>query len=440
MSRKQAPLEGDLPRNEEAERNLIAMLLIDPDTLDQVSSIVRPRDFYDVSLATLYAVMLDMYNGNTPIDIVTLMNHLTATGKIDRVQGGMDLLTELSQSVGTTANVTEYAQIVREYGIIRRIIETGRNIAILGTTQKMTAEEYMTLAEQQILAVRTESLSMRGTGIPIDRVVDQMSAVYQGGRPQPLLSTYITDLDALIGGLYRQEVVVIAARPSIGKTLLATWLTYQVAEYMHYPVLFVSAEMSAHAITYRIAQAHQYSQSQGTSLVSPRFNSQTWPPVAQHVAKLPIRILDAAAITVPKIRAAALSYQAANQGVMPLVIIDYLQLLTTVEKYRSRYEQVSALSSAVKGLAKDLDVPIVLLAQLNRQSESRPDRRPQAADLRDSGTIEQDVDVIILLHRPGHYLPAPPPKQNMDLIVAKARNHKTGSVQVMVDLEWQVIV
>lgn len=428
-------LEYELPHNVDMERSLVASILLDPRVIVEVIPVVKPEDFYHPQFRVLYQSMVEIFERGEKIDPVVVQDYLERTNRAKDVDP--TLLLTLVDAVGTPYNAVLYAKQIRDYSIKRQVIMAALKIATQAG-KPQTAEEYLATAEKMIVDIRTKTMSMRDVGIPIKEVVKEMQKNYQQGKPAPLLSTYVPALDQLIGGLYRQEVTIVAARPSIGKTLVGTWLAYQVAEFMRYPVLFVSAEMSAPAITYRIVQAHYYQQAlPGRPLP---LDKHSWQVASGHVAKLPIRIVDAGMITPQTIRAAALSFQVSHHGVVPLLIIDYLQLLHGPGKYRSTYERISDLSAEVKRLAKDLDTPVVLLAQLNRSAEGRPNKRPQVADLRDSGNIEQDADNIILLHRPGYYDPNSPPVQTMEMIVGKARNHRTGVVSVQVDLEWQSII
>jgi len=429
---------GNLPHNTEAEANIIASILLNPDVLPDVVQLVQPGDFYSREYGLIYAAMLDLFKAGRDIDVVTILERLEQKGQGGEI-GGRDLLITLTDAVGTTVNVLSYAEIVRDHALVRRTVNAARKIAVEGLSQSARSDvgRYLGDAERAILSIRADAMGRREVGVPVGEVVRAMAESYKQGRPAPLLSTYIGGLDELIGGLYRQEVTIIAARPSIGKTLVGAWLAFQVAFNARHPVLFVSAEMAASAIVYRMVCVHHALSGRE------RFNKQSWAVDSAAVGGLPVRVVDAGLITPETIRAAALSFRVADsEGRMPLIVVDYLQLLKVSGRVRSMYEKASYLSAELKRLAKDLDVPVVVLAQLNRSAETRPDRRPQVADLRDSGNIEQDADNIILLHRPGYYDQSGDAGvvQDMDLIVAKARNHKTGVVSVQVDLEWQTVI
>lgn len=408
----------------ETEKALLAAILVDYKVLNDIVSIVRPSDFYSGVHREIYSKIEELYKEGKQPDPILIHQRLESPDAID-------YLLTLATAVGSPSLAVDYAKRIHGLAIIRRGVQLGLNIAAAGEQGKYKPEEFVEKISKAALQLQ-RSLDTGSGPKDMDKVVDEMNQYYAAGKPTPYTSTFIPELDALIMGYFAGEVTIVAARPSMGKTLFGTWTAHEIAQ-TGVPVLFVSAEMLARSIGYRMLLAH-HAQGPGG-----QFMPQIWQIETEELAKLPVHVLDEGRITVMKIRSTAYEI-ALRTGQKPVVIIDYLQLLQTEQRFRSIYEKVAYISAGIKSIAKELEIPIVLLAQLNRGPEVRPNGQPRISDLRDSGTIEQDADNIILLHRPGYFTMNTASIQELQLIVGKARNHKTGIVKVMVDLENQTII
>jgi replicative DNA helicase len=415
------------PQNLEAEQSVLGSILIDNAVLDEVVTFLAPSDFYRDSHQIAYGRMLELYRAGKAVDVITLAELLERTGELARV-GGDEALGRWVDTVPHTVNAKLHAQIVKQKSIGRALIETANEILQDGYAQNRTAEELVELAERRVFAIADSSVTdstVTGAGAiaaAISRVTSRGTALV-GGIP-----TGLTGLDALVDGFTPEQLWVLAARPSMGKTALALNMAEAVALKSKRGVLFVSLEMGRVELGERLLV--------GRSLVenwklrrTDALRPDEWAALtAAHEAweKAPLHIDDNPERTTLQVMAHARRIK--SHGDLGVIFVDYLQLLSAPEGSRdSRQELVARFSRELKRVARALKVTVVALSQLNRASEGREDRRPRMADLRESGAIEQDADVVLLLHRPEYYNPEDRPGE-AELIVAKNRNGATGDV------------
>ena len=417
-----------LPYSREAEVAVLGACLLDGLALAAAAELLTPADFHDPRHATVFEVMLDLADRGSPIDLVTVTEELRARDRLNQV-GGISVLVDLMHATPTTANVEHYARIVMEMSQRRSLIRAAREIAERAVDLDEPVEAALEVAERSVFAAtQREAKDPR----PADRIIAERWQQLYGSRHEPpdAIETGLTDLDRCTGGLQRGALSVVAARPSMGKSLLAQQIAAHAAQRWH--VLLFTPEMSAAEVADRFV-----SRWTGIDLVrirSKRLTDEEWESglraVLQHkVGRLLVD--DTAGITTREIRSKA--RRAAMRDKVDLIVVDYLQYLADEpERGQSRNDLIGTMTRRLKALARDLSCAILLLSQLSRAPERRANRRPELADLRDSGNIEQDADLVILLHRPAYYDPDDKPGI-AELIVAKQRNGPVGIVEVQYD-------
>ena len=430
------------PCNIEAERNTLGSILVLPNVCDEVVMILKPDDFYDASHCTLYGHILNMYENGQRIDLTLLVDQLKNAGDYESI-GGAAFLAEVTQSVPTAANATYYANIVLDKAILRSLIHTGTEIVRDAYDQTQGGRDLLNHAEEKMFRIRDQRTQSREV-VEIHDILmeafEQIDARVEGGASG--LGTGFNDLDSLTGGLHPAELVIIAARPSMGKTALATNIAEFVAVEEGQPTLFVSLEMSRLELVQRMMcsrgeisgekfRSGYLGEDDHTKLIE----------VSATLGKSPLFIDDSPTRTVTEIGATARRLKR-RQGSLGLILVDYLQLIQPDNPSDPRQEQVAKMARRLKVLSRELDVPIICLAQLNRQAEMTKDNRPKLSHLRESGAIEQDADVVMMVHREEYYLTAQEREQMKagnhpnnclgegNLIIAKQRNGPTGEVKL----------
>ncbi|MCW2943806.1 MAG: replicative helicase, partial [Actinoallomurus sp.] len=406
-------------------------MLLSQDAIADVVETVTTQDFYRPAHQILYDAILDLYGRGEPADAVTIAAELTKRGEITRV-GGAPYLHTLISAVPTAANANYYAKIVRERSILRRLVEVGTRIAQLGyATDGVDADELLDRAQAEVYAIADKR-----TGedyVPLSEIMpndlDEIEAIGSRGGQMVGVPTGFTDLDALTNGLHPGQMVIIAARPAIGKSTLALDLARAAAIKHRLATVVFSLEMGRNEITMRLLSAE--ARVALHAMRSGSMNDEDWTRLARRmseVAEAPLFIDDSPNMSMMEIRAKCRRLK--QQHDLRMVIIDYLQLMQSGKRVESRQVEVSEFSRSLKLLAKELEVPVIALSQLNRGPEQRTDKKPMVSDLRESGSIEQDADVVILLHREDAYEKESPRAGEADLIVAKHRNGPTATVTV----------
>jgi len=420
------------PHNEDAERSVLGGVLLRSDALTAVSDIT-PEDFYVPAHQDVYRAMLALFEHGRPIDLVTLEEELARQGKLDRA-GGVSYLAELQARVPTAENIAHYGRIVRDHSTLRQLIARASEIAAKAHEPEGEVSEFLDEAEHQIfeIAQRGETTSFR----PIKPIMLQVMDAIAKRNKQGVtgVPTGFTGLDELTAGLQPTELIILAARPSVGKTSFALSLALNAAVERGLPVLFFSLEMSFQNVVERMLCA---TARVDTSLVRSGFVDKVWGPLTRAASKIsesPMYLDDSPTPTVLEIRSKARRFRAdtkvfREKDQLGLVIVDYLQLVKPHRDADTREQEVASVSRGLKALAKDLRLPVVALAQLRRSAEDRQDQVPRLSDLRESGAIEQDADVVAFLHRerqePGD------DAQTLKLVLAKQRNGPTGDVDLV---------
>ena len=417
------------PHNLEAEQSVLGSLLIDRDAIIKVAAFLRPENFYSLANETIYRAILDLYNKREPTDFVTLSDELQRRGQYDQA-GGLSYLSSLLNAVPTAVHVEYYARIVERAATLRKLIDAGTQIVDIGFRDGIDTEEALDAAERAIFQVSQarQSRDFVSMGEILDRFFDQIDYLQQHRGEVVGVATGYSDLDQLTGGMQRSDLIIIAARPSMGKTSLALGMAYGAAVTHQRTVGIFSLEMSAEQLVQRILSMETGVDTHRLRLG--QIDDGEWDRISRAFGRLseaPIYIDDTASASIMDIRSKARRLQA-EQG-LDMIIVDYLQLMTA-RRSENRVQEISEISRGLKGLARELNVPVVALSQLSRAVESRADHKPMLSDLRESGSIEQDADVVVFIYREDKYEEDSEKKGIAEIIVAKHRNGPVGSINL----------
>ncbi|HEY3275408.1 MAG TPA: replicative DNA helicase [Syntrophorhabdaceae bacterium] len=422
------------PQNLEAEQSLLGGLLIDAEAINKVADIVGPDDFYREAHSHIYEVILDLYDRNEPIDLLTVSSAGKDKGIIERI-GGITYLNTLVDLMPSAANIAQYAKMVREKALLRKLMNVATEIIEKGHDAEMSAESYIDEAEKMIFQVSESKLkpsfiSVRDIVKENVKTIEKLSQSKQSVIGVP---TGYKDLDGLTSGLQPSDLIVVAGRPSMGKTAFCMNIAQYVGDLEGgaSPVGIFSLEMSKEQLVTRLLSSE--SQVGQSRLRTGALSGADWQALARAAGKLcdsSIFIDDSPGLSVLELRARARRLK--KEHGLSLIIIDYLQLMRGRNSTDRREQEISEISRSLKGLAKELNIPVIAISQLNRMVESREDRRPRLSDLRESGAIEQDADVIIFIYRDEVY------NKNADdgnkgvaeIIVGKQRNGPTDTVRL----------
>ena len=430
------------PQDLAAEQSVLGGMLMSKDAIADVIEALRSGDFYKPAHTLVFDAILNLYSRGEPADAITVASELDKAGSLSRVGGAVYLHT-LMATVPTAANAGFYAQIVAEKAILRRLVEAGTRIVQLGyggnegdvgggevdeivdraqaeiyeVTERRTSEDYVVLEEL------------------LQPTMDEIDAIAMAGGQAAGVPTGFADLDNLTNGLHPGQMIIVAARPGIGKSTLALDIARHAAVKHHKTAVIFSLEMSKTEITMRLLSAEagiRLSQMRSGSM-----NEQDWQKIVRRMTEIsdaPLFIDDSPNMTMMEIRAKARRLKQRND--LKLIVVDYLQLMTSGKRVESRQQEVSEFSRQMKLLAKELEVPVIAISQLNRGPEQRTDKRPMLSDLRESGSLEQDADMVILVHRPDAWEADDPRAGEADLIIAKHRNGPTTTVAVAHQLHY----
>jgi replicative DNA helicase len=419
------------PQNLEAERSVLGSILWDNDVLHEIIPILSVADFYRDAHQTIYQAIREMYDLGKAVDAVTLADELIRRDQFQKI-GGDETLREILDSVPHAANAKYYAEIVREKSIGRRLIESATEIIRDGYSHQYTAQQLLESAERKVFNIAEEQI--QGDTLEIKDVLGQAMdrialRAESGGRAVTGVASGLVDLDHITGGFQPGQLIILAGRPSMGKTALALNICDHAAISAGVPVLLISLEMGRLEIAERLLCAR--SRVDGHKLrtgigLSSTAMSQLGKAYTELTSGAPIFIDDTPARNMLQITAAARRLRLRQK--IGLIMVDYIQLVDSEDSRDSRQEQIAKISRRLKTLARELHVPVIGLSQLNRAVETREDKRPRMADLRESGAIEQDADIVILLHRPEYYDANDQPGI-AELIVAKNRNGATDTVK-----------
>ena len=427
------------PQNIDAEQAVLGAMLIKKEAIAEVSQILRPEDFYRDAHKIVYEAMLTLFNKNEPADIVTVSEYLNNENLMEKV-GGVTFITALANTVPTAANVTYHAKIVREKADLRHLINTATDIAGMAYESSDDVSDVIDKSEKMIMEVANRQNVSAFT--PMRDIVmetfDKINVLYENKGGLTGIPCGFTDLDKLTSGLQASDLILVAARPSMGKTAFTLNIGAHVALKEHKNVAFFSLEMSKQQLVQRMLCSEGGIDSQ--KLRKGELDKTDWSKlvnVANKVAEAPLYIDDTAGITVMELRSKARRLKA-EKG-LDLIIIDYLQLMqgrTGKGATDNRQQEISEISRSLKAVARELNVPVIALSQLSRSVESRQIKRPMLSDLRESGSLEQDADIVMFLYREDYYDPETVNKNITEVIVAKHRNGPVDTVKMFFKKEF----
>ncbi|MFH1427097.1 MAG: replicative DNA helicase [Patescibacteria group bacterium] len=434
------------PQNIEAEQSLISSLLIDKDAIIRVGDIITENDFYKDNHKTIYETMLDLYNKHEPIDILSMTNRLEEKGQLEKI-GGRTYLAQLSNFVGTSSNVIHYANIIQRKATLRRLQQAASQISELSFREEEDVEKLLDEAEKKIFSVSQKHLI--NIFLPIDNLLtqafDRIDELHKQSGKLRGLPTGFSDLDNLLAGLQNSDLVILAARPSVGKTSLALDIARQAAIKSKVGIGIFSLEMSKEQLVDRMlcSQANVSLWRMRTGRLSDQEEDNDFARIGEAMGQLseaPIYIDDSATSSVMEIRTKARRLQM-EKG-LGLIVIDYLQLMEGRGKYGdNRVQEVAEITRGLKAIARELNIPVLALSQLSRAVEQSKPAIPKLAHLRESGSIEQDADVVIFIYRKAvdrSYNPDDIPvseKNITQIYIAKHRNGPTGKLNLIFDEE-----
>lgn len=428
------------PQNTDAEASLLGALLIDSDAIVKIADTINADDFYDPRNQRIYEAIAQLYEKHNPIDVLTLSDQLKNSGFLDFV-GGAAYLTELTNYVPTAANVEQYAEIVAQKALRRRLIKASQEISALGYDEQRNLRDLIEEAESRLFEISQQHV--KHDIISLETILgesfDRLDELHRDKGRIRGIPTGFKDLDSVLAGLQPSDLVILAARPSMGKTALALNIAHNVALKATQPVLMFSLEMSKEQLVDRMLAME--SGVDAWALRTGNLSDEDFEKISSAMGSLSeaqIYIDDTPSITVSELRTKA--RREAHQRPIGLLIVDYLQLMSGGGRYATdgnRVQEISEISRGLKGIARELNVPVLALSQLSRSVESRSPQIPQLADLRESGSIEQDADVVAFIYREEYYNPQAERKNITDIFIKKHRNGPTGGVELYFDKEKQ---
>ena len=421
------------PQNLDAEMSLIGAILIDEEVLIDIVEIVKAADFYDKRHAAIFASIIRLYEHHQPVDLLTLTNELKKREALDAV-GGSSYLAELTNYVPTASHAASYAEIVAQAAVRRRLIKAGGDITELAFNEELTVPQLLGQSEAELFSVSDASLKQDLSSMEdiLNDSFERLDELYKNKGAIRGIRTGYRDLDNKTAGLQRSDLIILAARPAMGKTTFVTNLAYNIATIEKKSVLFFSLEMSKEQLVDRMLAdaAGVDSWNIRTGNVSDEDFAKLADAMGE-MAEAPIFIDDTPGVSVLEMRTKA--RRAAHDGELGLIVIDYLQLMQgsgSAKSSANRVQEVSEISRGLKLLARELNVPVIALSQLSRSVESRDPKIPQLADLRESGSIEQDADIVMFLYREAYYNPETERENITDLILAKHRHGPVGTIEL----------
>ncbi|MFN3698858.1 MAG: replicative DNA helicase [Dictyoglomus sp.] len=436
MKNKEDILGRVPPHNEEAEQAVLGAMLLSRDAIARVIEILHSDSFYYEHHGIIFRVIVELFEKGLPVDLVSVTEELRSRNLLDKV-GGSVYLASLLDVVPTAANVEYYANIVSEKALLRKLINAGTEIVSLGYRENESPELLVDKAEQLIFEIAQRHRFR--TLVPLREILaksfKEIERLHQTGKPYTGIPTGFWDLDRKTGGLQPSDLIIVAARPGMGKTSFCLNIAQHVALEEHLPVAIFSLEMSSFQLALRLLGSE--AQIDIHRLRTGQIREHEWPKLARAFGKLaeaPIFVDDTPDLNVIEMRARARRLKA-ERG-LSLIIVDYLQLIRLLDRDKSEHQQISEISRGLKSLARELEVPVIAISQLSRAVETRAERRPQLSDLRGSGGLEQDADVVIFIYREGYYkaqemeIESEMPEE-VEIIIAKQRNGPTGTVKLL---------
>ena len=419
------------PHNLQAEQSLLGAMLLSRDAIAAAVETCGDDDFYKPAHGHIFEAVTSLYGQGEPADPVTVADELSRAGLLEAI-GGLPALISLQADTPATANAARYARIVEEHALLRRLIGVAGEIAELGYSVPDDVEAAVDRAESLVFAVaeRRVTDTLKPLRLLLEDSLDRLEKLFDRGQSITGVPTGYVDLDERLSGLQPSSLVIVGARPAMGKTSFALGIAAHAAMEARVPTLVFSLEMSHAEITQRLLVAE--ARVDASRIRNGRLAESDWPKISHAIGRLgetPLFIDDNPNLTVMDVRAKARRLKA-KEGQLGLVIIDYLQLMSGRRSAESRQVEVSEISRGLKILARELEIPVVALSQLSRNLEMRADKRPVLADLRESGSLEQDADVVLFLYRDEVYNPESADRGTAEVIVSKHRNGPTGTTQL----------
>ncbi|MGC8866962.1 MAG: replicative DNA helicase [Elusimicrobiales bacterium] len=428
------------PQALDAEMSVLGTMIISRDAIQNVVEILKPEHFYLEIHQIIFDTIIKLYDAKKSIDIVVLAEELKRLNELEKI-GGIPYLTQLTEHVSSPAHAKDYAQIVKEKYILRELIKASSRIIEEAYSQSKDLDTVVDQAQREIFNISQKNLSHQFTS-PKDLAREYLNIIEDAkkeGKPILGIPSGFSRLDSITAGFKNQEFIILAARPSQGKTALALNIAYNVGVRKNIPVIIFSLEMDRYSLIHRmISSAIKYNSSK---IRSGRIEREIWPALTTEIGKFSdsnIWIDDTPGLTIMDIRTRArkliLDIQSKNPQINRfLIIIDYLQLIRGIGRHESRQQEVSEISRLLKDMARSLNLPVLALSQLNRRTEerSREGNRPQLSDLRESGSLEQDADIVLMIHREYYYTRDESKRRNATLIVAKNRQGMVGEVDLL---------
>ena len=418
------------PQNNEAEQSVIGAILIENEALLKSIEIIRPEDFYRESHRLIFQSMIELFEKNEPADLITLTEHLRNKNKLEEV-GGASYLTTLCDQIPTAANIEYYAKIVKEKAVLRRLISCATEIATRGYSNQDEVGELLDFAEKSIFDIAEDQI--KSSVYPLKEILKAsfktIEKLYNKKELITGVATGFTELDQITSGFQPSDLIIIAGRPSMGKTAFCLNIAQNAAYESKIPIVIFSLEMSKEQLALRMLCSE--ARVDAHKMRSGFLTESDWPKLTRGAGRLSetkIFIDDTPGMGVLEMRAKARRLK--SEHGLGMVIVDYLQLMRGRSTIDSREQEISDISRSLKALAKELKLPVVALSQLNRRVEDRAVKKPQLADLRESGAIEQDADVILFLYRDEVYNPDSQDKGSAEIIIGKQRNGPTGEIRL----------
>jgi len=424
------------PQNREAEMSVLGAMFFDELALTKAIEVLKPDFFYDLRHQQIFDVMTSLFDHNQPVDLITVSEELRKRKQLDGL-GGISYLTQLTTMVPTAANIEHYARIVKEKALLRQLIQSATQIVQTSLESDGNAKEMIDSAEKMIFDIGQAHIEGKAYQIKeiIHESMETIDQLFQRKEHITGLASGFHEFDMKTAGLQPSDLVIVAGRPSMGKSAFATAIIEHVGINLKKPVVIFSLEMSKEQLVQRMLCSHARVDAQ--KVRTGYLSHQDWPKLTSAAGKLSeaqIFIDDSPAQTVLEIRAKARRLKMKHD--ISLVVIDYLQLMQGVRAVESRQQEISEISRSLKALARELRVPVIAVSQLSRAVEQRTGNRPQLSDLRESGAIEQDADVVVFLFREEYYQPSEENKNKAEAIIAKQRNGPTGAIPLVFLKEW----
>ncbi len=425
------------PQNLDAEKSLLGSLLLDKEAINKVVDFLKPQDFYNRAHQIIYENIMKLFEKHEPIDILSLSNKLTEAGQLETI-GGVGYLSSLVNAVATAAHAENYGKIIERKKVLRDLIDTAHDIVDLGFKEDGDIDELLDKAEQRLFSVSQRSIQQNFSplGESLQEAFERLDRLHKNDGTMRGVPTGFYDLDAMTAGLQKSDLIILAARPSLGKTTMAMDIARHAAIQSKVPVGIFSIEMSKEQVVDRLiaSEASVSLWKMRTGRLSSEGEDNDFQKIAlalDSLSKVKIFIDDTPSPTILQMRAMARRLQ--SEHGLGLLIVDYLQLIRPNRNYDSAVQQITEISRNLKALARELNIPVLAISQLSRASEMRTDQRPKLSDLRDSGSIEQDADLVLLMYREDKVKRDSEKTNIAEIMIAKHRNGPTGHIELFFD-------